>query len=379
MDESHAMDREGKPVAAASPFAQAEGAAGATWGVRFGMRLPEDYGDPAGEYGAVRSGVGLVDLSFRGLLQVTGSERLRWLNGQVTNDVARLQAGEGKPAAVLTAKGHILSDLAVYGLADSIWVDLPRQREETVRAAFNRHIIADDVTVEAAGARLAHLMLAGPAAAGLMAQAAGEAVADLPAWHHREVRLGDVPGRVAASRWLQLPTYDVWIPVDAAGTVWEALRRLDIDARPVGMAALDVLRLEAGWPWYGVDFDEGHLLMEALTPAHVSFTKGCYVGQEVVIRVEHQGHVNRRLCGLVVVGATAPPSGADILADDKKVGSVTSAGPSPALGRVIALGFIRRECSEAGTRLRIRAGEEALEAEVVALPFVPAPAWRPES
>jgi folate-binding protein YgfZ len=359
-------------MAMQSPFAEQEKAAGATIAEHSGMELPEDYGDPAKEYGVVRTGVGLLDLSFRGVIRLMGSERLRWLNGQITNEVKDLAAGEGKRAAALNAKGHILGDLTVYGLADAIWIDVDRQRGPIVRDAFDRHIIADDVTVDDASDRFAHLMLAGPEAQRFMAEVAGMAVADLAVWHHAEAWLGGVSARIIASRWLSLPGYDVLVPADEAGKTWDIMLSLGLGrgVTPVGMAALRPLRVEAGWPWYGMDFDDTNLLMESLTADHVSFTKGCYIGQEVVIRVEHQGHVNKRLSGLLVSGQSPPPAGAAILSGDRKVGTVTSAVRSPALGRAIALGYVRREFWEPGTKLRILAGEQGMEAEVVSLPFV---------
>ena len=165
---------------------------------------------------------------------------------------------------------------------------------------------------------------------------------------------------------------DVITPIDAAGPVWMALLQAGRDAglRPVGMRALEWLRVEAGWPWFGVDFDEDNLLLEALTPDHVSFTKGCYVGQEVVIRIEHQGHLNKKLRGLVLEGATVPAPGSVIRLADRTVGQVTSAVRSPTLDRVIALGYLRRDCWEQGTRVRIDADPAPLEAESVALPFL---------
>jgi len=140
--------------------------------------------------------------------------------------------------------------------------------------------------------------------------------------------------------------------------------------RPVGMTALNVLRVEAGWPWYGMDFDDGNLLMESLSPSHVSFTKGCYLGQEVVIRVEHQGHLNKKLSGLLVSGEIVPSAGAGILSGERTVGTVTSGIFSPALKRVIALGYVRREFWDPGTKLRILWDERSAEAEVASLPFV---------
>ena len=360
-------------MALQSPFSDQEKAVGATFAEHSGMEVPEEYGNPAREYGAVRTGVGLLDFSFRGVIRLTGSERLRWLNGQITNEVKDLAAGEGKLAAVLNTKGHILGDLAVYGLADAVWIDVDRLRAPIVRDAFEHHIIADDVTVEDVSDRYAHLMLAGPEAQRFMAEAAGLAAADLAAWHHAEVWLGSVSARIIASRWLAMPGYDVVVPREDVGKTWEALLSLGLGRglTPVGMAALGCLRVEAGWPWYGVDFDDTNLLMESLTAEHVSFTKGCYVGQEVVIRVEHQGHVNKRLCGLLLSGETVPPAGAGILAGDRKVGTVTSAVRSPALKRAIALGYVRRDFWEPGTKLYVSAGEHGLDAEVVSLPFVP--------
>ncbi len=355
-----------------SPFTAQAKAAGATFVERFGVELPDRYGDPGDEYRAVRSGAGLVDMSFRGLLELRGSERLRWLNGRITNDVKALKAGEGMLAAVLTAKGHVVSDLAVFGLGDAVWVDLPRDRVESVRSAFERYIIADDVQTEDASGRFARLAVVGPRAPRVLVDAIGEGVPEMPHWHHAERRLGDAPLRIVASRWLALPGFDAIVPVEAADRLWAALLHAGraADLRPVGMAALNWLRVEAGWPWCGVDFDESNLLMEALTTNHVSFTKGCYVGQEVVIRIEHQGHLNKRLCGLALDRTTVPAPGAAVVLGERTVGQVTSAVRSPALARAIALGYLRRECWVPGTRLRIAAEPEPLEAETAALPFL---------
>ena len=354
------------------PFTGQLQRAGAVFTERFGVELAEHFGDPGREYEAARRAVGLVDLSFRGLLEVTGGDRVRWLNGQVTNDVNALQPGRGMLAAALTVKGHLLSDLALYGLPGAIWIGLNRDRVAGVAASFDRYIIADDVAVSRIGDRVAQLMVVGPGAPGLVARVADRETAGLPPWHHREAYIGGVPVRVAASRWLAMPGYDVLAPAGESGTVWAALSQGGAadGLRPVGMAALERLRVEAGWPWYGVDFDDGNLLLEALTPAHVSFTKGCYIGQEVVIRVEHQGHVNKRLCGLLVEGETTPPAGSTLHLGERKVGHLTSAVFSPTLGQAIAMGYVRRECWEPGTALRLVSGDVSWGAEVRPLPFI---------
>jgi len=304
---------------------------------------------------------------------VTGADRLRWLNGQITNDVKELEIGAGKPAAVLDVKGHILADLVVYGLAGSVWIDLSRDRAQAVRDALDRYIVADDVVVENGSDQYGHLLVVGCRASDLIARTLGEDAANLRPWHHTEVWLGDVQVRILASRRLGMPGYDMIFPAGVAGRVWERLLALggDWGLRPVGMAALNLLRVEAGWPWYGVDFDGGNLLTESLSRDHISFTKGCYLGQEVVIRVEHQGHLNRRLSGLLVSGEAVPPAGALILSGERKVGTVTSAVRSPGLKRVIALGYVRRECWEPGTTLGIAWDQQFRDAEVALLPFIP--------
>jgi folate-binding protein YgfZ len=355
-----------------SAFAREEREAGAVFAERAGVEMPTHFGDPLGEYRAVRSGAGLVDFSFRGLLQLTGGERLRWLNGQISNEVKALPGGAGCLAAALTVKGRLLAELAVYGLTDAVWIDLHRDRLEAVQNAFDRHIIADDVQVADLSARVTHLMVAGPAATHALTAALGQEIADLAPWHHCEIRLGEVPVRVSASRWLRLPGFDVLIPAYAAGAAWGQILRDGSAAgiRPVGTAALEWLRVEAAWPWFGVDYDDNSLLMESLTADHVSFTKGCYVGQEVVIRAEHQGHLNKRLCGLLVTGETVPAPGTPVVLGDRTVGRVTSAVRSPVMGRVIALAHLRRECWEPGTPLCIGAGPGALSGETAALPFL---------
>ncbi|MFB3819193.1 MAG: folate-binding protein YgfZ [Candidatus Methylomirabilales bacterium] len=356
-----------------SPFAGRQRAAGGVAEVHFGVMLPEHFGDARAEYEAVRRAAGLIDLSFRGLLALGGSERLRWLNAQVTNEVASLRPGDGRLAAVLEVKGHVLADVAVFGREDSVWLDLPRNRGLPVQQALDRRIVADDVTIQNLTPQVARLLVAGPAAAGIVAELGAREVAGLAAWQHRPARLAEAEATIAAAPWLRQPGLAVTVPLEAAEGVWDALLEAGRPRglRPVGMRALQWRRVEAGWPWYGLDLDETNLLMESLTPDYVSFTKGCYVGQEVVIRIEHQGHVNRKLTGLTLHEAVVPAAGAEVRAGGRAVGRVTSAVLSPALGRAIALAYVRREHLAPGTRLVVAAEPRAIEAEVTPLPFVP--------
>ena len=351
-----------------SPFASVERERGAVMAEHCGVLIPERFGDSESEYRSVHAGVGVVDGSFQGLLEIRGGERLRWLNGQITQEVKSLKAGEGIPAAVLNAKGHLLAEIAVYVFDDRVWVACQQDRLEAVRAAFDAHIIADDVTVTNATADRCHLIVAGPDSAPLLKRAMGFDVSGLNAWQHCEAVLAGASVRLVATRWLAVPMVDVFMSCDSAAKVWSALTK-DNAVRPVGMAALQILRVEAGWPWFGLDYDEQHLFLEALGRDRASFTKGCYVGQEVVIRIEHQGHLNRRLCGLTVAGSTVPPRGASVFAGERAVGTVASAVSSPGAGQVLALAMLRRECWDAGTAVTIETTAGHLSGQVAALPF----------
>ncbi len=196
-----------------SPFADLEREAGAVMAEHVGVLFPAHYGDPESEYRHVHQAVALIDASFEGVLKLTGSERLRWLNGQITQDVKSLRPGEGKPAAVLNSKGHIVADLAVCGLEGSVWVTCQHDRLETVRSAFEQHIIADDVKIEDATPRWSQLLLAGRRAARLLEEMTGAGLLSaFGGWQHCEASLADVRLRIVSTDWLSIPMWALYIP-----------------------------------------------------------------------------------------------------------------------------------------------------------------------
>jgi len=329
--------------------------------------LPQQFGDPEAEWTAVRRSCGVLDARFRYLLRLTGSDRITFLQGMVSNDVARLREGEGTYATLLTQQGKLVSDLRIYVLADEIWLDVPVICVAAVRENLERYIIADDVEFVSDDAWAALVAIEGPLAARTVLGVIGENAEDLAPFAHRPVTFNGVPARLIAASHSGEAGYVLCGHPDTAAGLWEHCRAAG--AQPVGMQALDVLRIEAGIPWYGRDMDDSTLVVEAGLESAISYQKGCYLGQEVVERVAARGHVNRKLVGLICAGEVAPSAGTKLLRDAKEVGWITSAVWSPARAAVIALGYVRRECWDPGVEVQAATDGSAIAARIVPLPF----------
>lgn len=323
--------------------------------------------DPVAEYRAVMTGVGLMDRSMLGKVAVTGRDRVAFLQGMLSNDVKALQPGQGCPAAFLDAVGKVVSLLTVYVLEDRILLELPAGSTEKFLQAIDKFLISEKAYFEAADDAYAILSVQGPKAGETLARVAGAKV-ELGAHAHAEMSIAGVPVRVAWRSDAVTPGFHCWIAAEHAPILLKALR--EAGAVPVGAAAAEVLRLEAGIPVYGLDVDEGVILPETRLDAFWSYTKGCYIGQETVARVKYRGHINRGLSGLVLEGERVPSHGDPIVAVDTEVGRVTSAVLSLALGKPIALGYVRREHFAPGSALSVRIGDTLVSARVAELPFV---------
>lgn len=299
-------------------------------------------------YRALTAGAGVVRRRDRGILTVTGADRLVWLQGLLTNDVAALAPGSACEAAYLTAQGRMITDLRVLHFADRTLLDVPGVLAASLTARLDALLFSEDAQIADASGQVAVVELHGPAAPALAA-AADFIRADTYG----------VPGFVAA----------VGSP-DADGLV-AAL--VSAGALEVSLETLDVLRIEAGRPAFLIDMDEHTIPLEAnLEKTAISFTKGCYVGQEVIVRVMHRGggRVAKRLVGLRLGTSDAPHAGNLINTAGREVGRVTSATWSPTLGTAIALGYVHRDFTDPGTKLDIQGSSGTLHAEVTALPFV---------
>jgi len=331
-----------------------------------GALVPVRFADSRAEYAAVRGAAGLFDFSFRGKLAVKGADRVRFLQGMVTNDVKMLLPGQGTYAALLNAQGHLLADLRVYREEDLFLIDTDADLRDKVLATLNHFVIMDQVGL--APLDLIALALQGPRARALLEKTFHIDLPPMREFEHFATNYGGFPVRVVCASSTGEEGFEVWAPARGIMAVWGAAcgQAPTYDMLPCGTEALEILRIEAGIPRYGPDLDEDTLLLEAGLLNAVSFTKGCYVGQEIVERVRTQGHVNWKLVGLVLDTAQSPEAGEKLLAEDKAIGEVTSACFSPYLRKVIALAYVRREVADPGVKLSLASGPGAL---VTDLPF----------
>ena len=324
-------------------------------------------------YGYLRRSAGVLDMSSRSRVCVTGADRQRFVNGQVTNNVKDLEAGQGCYAALVTAKGKMQSDLFIYCLPDELLLDFEAELTAVVTERLERYVIADDVQVVDVGSVYGMLTVQGPRSADVV-RAVGLEPPSAPLNGSRSGSTGaeiycmnNARGTVSG--------FDVFVPAGQAGAVRERLieaaAKLEGGASSIG--ALEIVRIESGIPKFGVDMDETNLASEAGIEARaISYSKGCYIGQEVISRIRAFGQVAKSLRGLRFPNELSrlPQKGDKLFHDGKEVGYVTSSCRSHALQWNIALGYVRREHNSAGTELHFGAADSPAKAVVCDLPFV---------
>jgi len=325
-----------------------------------GVALPRHFGDPEAEYRALTTGAALVDLGYRTLVRATGPDRVDFLQGMLTNDVARLAPGTACPALLLTIQGRVTADVRVAALADAHLLDVDLRARDAFLDALGKLVVADDVEFDPPAEATALVGVDGPEALGLLGLGA------LPPWAHEEVAVAGVVVRGVRASEVRGPGVVLHVPAAAAAAVWDALAAGG--ARPCGMEAIEGRRVEVGVPRIGLDMGEKTLALEVPVEDAISSTKGCYLGQEVVARGTARGHVNRRLVPLLIEGPT-PERGAPLVRDGAEVGQLTTVARAFGAGALAALGFVRREHWEPGTQLAVRGGHGVTVARVAAWPL----------
>jgi len=294
---------------------------GALFRQEAGWDVPSGYGALDREVDAVRRSAGMIDLSDRAKIAVRGSDRVTFLDGLLTADVKVLSAGHAANALVLDEASHVFGDLRVIALPDAFVLDIEAAQKATLLDYFRRQVVSDDVVLEDLGF-CGHLEVHGPRAPEAVSSVVGADVRGLSVDDHTTFPV-DRHRSGYASRVNELGEYGfaIWAVGDPLEFLWSALIRAGVS--PIGRDALDVLRIESGRPRFGVDMGPTNLALEVAPEGLLSFTKGCYRGQEVVARGTYIGAMNRRLLGLRI-DADVPPSGGDVIrAEGEEVGRVT--------------------------------------------------------
>jgi folate-binding protein YgfZ len=352
-----------------SPLEEIHRAAGASLPERDGWRLPSSYGDWLAEYDAVRAGdaAGLIDLSSRARIEVSGMEATQFLNGLVTNDVKTLAEGAWMSASFPNAQGRLIAAARVIRRGDAYLFETESVSHERLFKTLERFTLAGDFRVADMTNETAQISLQGAHAAELMSQALGREAASVERGRVMTTLWRDASLSIIRATETGEDGFELFTDAGSASSVWKAL--VAAGARPVGQDALEVLRIEAGLPRYGLDMDETNVVTEAPLDDSVSYTKGCYVGQEIIARIHWRGHVAKKLTGLIFDDDAKVLSGTKIRAEDRKeIGRTTSNTFSPRLGRSIALAYIKYDYLAQGTRARV--GEDERPATVASLPFV---------
>jgi folate-binding protein YgfZ len=354
---------------------------GAQMRVQDGWCVPASYGDVLFGYAAVREpGIGLsgvIDLSSRGRLLVSGTEAIQFLNGLITNDMKTLPENCWMPAAFPNVQGRLIAAVRVIRLKDdqtgtdaspTFLLDTQAATLERVFKTIERFTLAGDFRVSDITKETVHLTVQGKKAAEIVGSVVNKEVAGLAP--NAVIQTGQqAVVTVVHATHTEEDGFDLIVSSAQASILWNALT--SAGARPVGYDALEILRIEAGLPRYGVDMDETNVVTEAALDTAVSFTKGCYVGQEIIARIKYRGHVAKKLSGLLFNRPLKVEAGALIKSNDnKEIGRITSAAYSPHLGRTIALGYLKYDYIAFNTSVKVVAGHDELPAQVTELPFV---------
>jgi folate-binding protein YgfZ len=341
-----------------------------------GQEAVEDYGDWLAEHAALRQSCAVLDLSFRSRLVLTGGDRARLLNGQVTNNVKDLPAGEGCYAALVTNKGRMQSDLNIHILPQEILLDFEPGLTAAITERFDKYIIADDVQVIDAAPHYGLLSVQGPKSWNVIEQTGLNLARPEKVFQSRSLQ-HETLGEIYCMNLPRIGTsgFDLFAPVNSLEPLAEQLlaAATALSGCVGGWQALEAARIEAGIPRFGAEMDETNLPPEAGIDARaISYTKGCYIGQEIIARIRTYGQVAKALRGLRFAESTAelPKHGDKLFLGDKEIGYVSSALQSPALAANIGLGYVRRERNQIGTELKVRTASGELGAVIVELPFV---------
>lgn len=325
---------------------------------------------PNSEYTAVRDGgAGLFDQSSRGRILVSGSEAVMFLNGLITNDMKTLAVNSWMAAAFANVQGRLLAAVGIAHREDGFLIDTESATRETVITLLDRFTLAGDFRLQDLTDETAMFSVQGRTASEIISRVFGAEAASVERQKTVNAQFGDATVNVIRATHTAEDGFDVLIEANNSSKLSDAL--MASGATPISNVTFETLRIEAGVPLYGIDMDENNVVTETNMDDAVSFTKGCYLGQEIIVRIKHRGHVAKKLSGVVLDGSTPVPRNSKIMSSEgKEIGRVTSSAFSPRLDRAIALGYLKYDYLAAGTEVKVAAPESETNATVADLPFV---------
>jgi folate-binding protein YgfZ len=327
-----------------------------------GVEMALSFGDSASELAALRSGCGVFALGWRSRINVTGKDRVRWLHNMVTNNVRDLAVNRGNYNFVLNAQGRILGDMYIYNRGESFALETDARQVETLTNAMKRFIIMDKVELMPVGADSVSVGVCGPKAESVLSNA-GINASDMQPLQVRDVGADDVAATLIRGPEQKPGWFELWLDPNKAQELWNLL--VKADAKPVGAEALEVWRVLQGIPSYGQDIRDRDLPQETEQQQALNFTKGCYIGQEIVERIRSRGQVHRKFTGFAF-GDRVPALG-KYESEGRALAEITSTArvPTTESPRNIGLGYVRREAIAAEPKIAL----DGIEATAVDLPF----------
>ena len=345
---------------------------GATLKVEKDWEIPSLFTDFASECEAVRKGVGILDLSHRGKIEVSGKDRVSFLHRVLSNDIQSLGLGTGAYAMLLNAQGRILADVNVFVFANTLLLDTEGGLQKKIVEALEKLHVTEEVGFRDMTDEWILVSLQGPKAQALVTTFIHGPVTLLDEFNHTNVTILDTPATLIRRSVTGEKGFHLLIPKERGEPIVKRILEIGkmYGIRPVGSSAYEILRIEAGIPRYGIDMDENVMLPETgLEGIAASETKGCYPGQEVVARIKTYGGLLRKLSGLVFDKGALPKTGEKVFKDREEIGFITSACHSPTLGKGLALAYLKKGYFNQEIQALINSTSQAIPAKVISLPF----------
>jgi folate-binding protein YgfZ len=333
-------------LAIETPLIAEHRAAGAKLAEFSSVVLPEAFSNFEQEYRVAREAAAIFDTNWNAVITLTGRDRVQYLHNISSNDIKSLAEGRGTLALLLSPQGRILAELEIYALPEKLLVLSHISHRENTVAILRKYVIGSQVQIQDLSDQMGSFAVEGPKALEILAPACGVQIRDMTEMSVKEITVDSASAYLLRRSHIGSVGAEVLAPRDALTVLWRKFVTATKSAggEPIGMAALDALRLDAAIPWFPVDFNDAMIPHEAaLENTHISFNKGCYTGQEIVERVRSRGHVNRKRVSLKFSTPTPPAAGTKLRAGDAEIGFVSSAAFSPQAGTAIGMGYVRRE------------------------------------